>query len=229
MADKEWYFADGDQQRGPYGRQQIDRLIADGVIRPDTLVWAAGMDNWAEMGATELASSMPPPSATPRVPPLGRDAQRPLAGDDPQMDNRRTYSGSYGADAGSPGAGGGTAVGGMDFKTAVVTCLKEKYATFTGRAMRSEYWYFVLFYLIVGVGLGFVDGMLFGFENEFQPLSTIFGLGMLVPSIAVGVRRLHDTDRTGWWLLVVFVPVIGFFVLLFFYVQKGTEGRNRFG
>jgi uncharacterized membrane protein YhaH (DUF805 family) len=72
-----------------------------------------------------------------------------------------------------------------------------------------------------------------GFEafepNAGQPLSVIASLGLLIPNLAVAARRLHDTDRSGWWLLLGLIPVIGSLVLIFFLVQKGTEGSNRFG
>jgi uncharacterized membrane protein YhaH (DUF805 family) len=87
------------------------------------------------------------------------------------------------------------------------------------------------------VVLGLVDGAiiapLLGFdafaENAGQPLSFLASLILLLPLVAVGIRRLHDIDRTGWWLLLGLVPVIGFLVLLYFYVQKGDAGSNRFG
>ncbi len=107
----------------------------------------------------------------------------------------------------------------MDFQTSIRTCF-QKYADFTGRAPRSELWWFVLFTVAVNfvlqlVGLEFVAG--------------VFALVILIPSIAVGVRRLHDIDRTGWWYLLALVPVIGWLVLIFFYIQPGTPGENRFG
>ncbi len=64
---------------------------------------------------------------------------------------------------------------------------------------------------------------------DFHPVSTVLDSGSILPNLAVAVRRLHDTGRTGWWVLIGLVPLIGFLVLLWFYVQKGTEGVNRFG
>jgi uncharacterized membrane protein YhaH (DUF805 family) len=117
----------------------------------------------------------------------------------------------------------------MDFPTAVRTCLR-KYATFSGRARRAEFWWFVLFNLLGSLALGLVDAAVFGAQpgaaSVFQPL---FSLAMLLPNIAVSVRRLHDTDRTGWWYLLVLLPVIGIIVLIVWYVQRGTDGPNRFG
>jgi uncharacterized membrane protein YhaH (DUF805 family) len=124
----------------------------------------------------------------------------------------------------------------MEMVTAVKTVL-GKYATFSGRAARPEYWWWVLATVILFFVLGLVDGALvapmMGFEafepNAGQPLSVIASLGLLIPNLAVAARRLHDTDRSGWWLLLGLIPVIGSLVLIFFLVQKGTEGTNRFG
>ena len=115
----------------------------------------------------------------------------------------------------------------MTFKESITTCF-SKYATFSGRAARSEYWFWALFTWLVAVAFTVVDMMLFG-TMEFQPLSSLFSLAVLVPSIAVGVRRLHDIDRSGWWLLIMLIPLIGLIVLLIWFVKKGTDGPNRFG
>jgi uncharacterized membrane protein YhaH (DUF805 family) len=104
----------------------------------------------------------------------------------------------------------------------------KQYATFSGRARRSEYWYFFLFYIIFTIGLVFIDSLL-GMSSNLGILSSLFALGMLLPSIAVSVRRLHDTDRSGWWMLLCFVPLIGGIVLLVFFVQDSQAGANRFG
>ncbi|MDF1608745.1 DUF805 domain-containing protein [Hoeflea sp. YIM 152468] len=113
----------------------------------------------------------------------------------------------------------------MDFQTAVRTCF-QKYATVEGRARRSEYWWFFLFAFVANVILSLIDGVLFG---NAQVLSGIFGLAILLPSIAVGARRLHDTDRSAWWLLLILIPLIGFLVLLWWFVHKGTDGANQYG
>ncbi len=108
--------------------------------------------------------------------------------------------------------------------------VKEKYAVFNGRSRRSEYWYFVLFYVVIAIGLSLIERMFgMGSSSGFGLLSTIWFLAMLIPSISVGVRRLHDTDRTGWWLLISFVPLIGAIVLIVFLVMDSQPGNNRFG
>ena len=108
----------------------------------------------------------------------------------------------------------------MDFQTAIKTCLTQKYADFEGRAARSEFWWFVLFSILVNAVLASIS----------QILGGLFALAILLPSIAVAVRRLHDVDRSGWWYLLVLIPVIGGLVLIFgFFIHRGTVGPNRFG
>jgi len=119
----------------------------------------------------------------------------------------------------------------MDFMTAVKTVL-GKYATFSGRAQRSEFWWFYLFSLIVSAVLQMVDRALFGTlvgGQDVGILAPLFSLAILLPSLAVGARRLHDTDRSGWWLLIALIPILGFLVLLYFFVQRGTAGPNQHG
>lgn len=111
-----------------------------------------------------------------------------------------------------------------------VQALKQ-YATFSGRARRPEYWYFVLIYLLIFIVLSIADAITGSFDADtgIGLLGGLFALGMLVPWLAVGARRLHDTDRSGWWLLLVLLPVIGPVVLLVFALLRGTEGDNRYG
>jgi uncharacterized membrane protein YhaH (DUF805 family) len=113
----------------------------------------------------------------------------------------------------------------MNFGQAIKTCL-NKYATISGRATRSEYWYFFLFLVIVNIVASVLDSTIFG---DMPVLYLIATLALLVPSIAAGVRRLHDTDKAGWWLLVGLIPVIGTIVLIVFFCQRGSVGTNQFG
>jgi uncharacterized membrane protein YhaH (DUF805 family) len=119
----------------------------------------------------------------------------------------------------------------MGFQDAVRTCL-GKYATFSGRAPRAEFWWFALFVLLGNLLFGALDGLFFGTAPDGQPVSllgAVFSLAVLLPNIAVGVRRLHDRDMSGWWYLLILIPILGALVLLWFFVQKGTDGPNRFG
>ena len=129
----------------------------------------------------------------------------------------------------------------MNFQTAVRTVFLQKYATFGGRACRSEYWWWILALLIGSLATTFVDVAFFASEVETDagpgsfslehdgPLTTIFYLAMIVPNLAVSVRRLHDLDKSGWWLLIMLIPLIGSLYLLFLFVQRGTEGSNHYG
>jgi uncharacterized membrane protein YhaH (DUF805 family) len=101
----------------------------------------------------------------------------------------------------------------------------KKFADFSGRARRTEYWMFFLFNFIIAIVLGVIDTII----GSPGIIGLIFALAILIPAIAVGVRRLHDTDRSGWWLLIAFVPILGGLVLLVFFVLDSTAGANRFG
>jgi uncharacterized membrane protein YhaH (DUF805 family) len=107
----------------------------------------------------------------------------------------------------------------------------KKYAVFSGRSRRMEYWYFVLFNIIVAVVLSLIDRLTgtFSAASNIGLLSGIYALAVLIPTLAVTVRRLHDIDRTGWWILINLIPLIGTIVLLVFELTPGTPGSNRFG
>ena len=100
----------------------------------------------------------------------------------------------------------------------------KKYLDFSGRAQRMEYWMFTLINVLIMLGLSIVDMVLgLGF------LGTIYALGVFIPSLAVAVRRLHDTNRSGWWLLIGLVPLVGLIVLIVFFVQDSQPGANEYG
>jgi uncharacterized membrane protein YhaH (DUF805 family) len=111
----------------------------------------------------------------------------------------------------------------MNFTQAISSGFSN-YVNFAGRAIRSEYWYWVLFVLIATIVTSIID-LVLGI-TLFEP---IFSLAVLLPSIAVGVRRLHDLDRSGWWLLLGFIPLIGAIVLIVWFCGRGTPGANRPG
>ncbi len=115
----------------------------------------------------------------------------------------------------------------MDFQTAVKTVL-SKYAHFQGRAIRSEYWFWILFCIIGNAIFRLLDSVLFA-NMQGQPISWLFALATLLPTIAVAARRLHDQDRSGWWLLLAMIPLIGQLIVIYWLIQPGTDGPNQFG
>jgi uncharacterized membrane protein YhaH (DUF805 family) len=107
----------------------------------------------------------------------------------------------------------------------------KKYAVFSGRAGRPEYWYFTLIYLLASVLLTFFDIIAgtYNQKTDIGLLSTIFFLALLCPVFAVTVRRLHDIGKSGWWMLISIVPIVGIIVLLVFVCKLGDSTTNRFG
>ena len=105
----------------------------------------------------------------------------------------------------------------MDFLTAIKTCF-SKYATFKGRARRSEFWVWWLFTFIVGLILGWIP-----------VIGWIISIALIIPNLAVGARRLHDTGRSGWWQLLQLLPIVGIIVLIVFWVQDSNAGENQYG
>ena len=109
----------------------------------------------------------------------------------------------------------------MDWYLKVIT----NYVGFTGRARRKEYWMYCLFYIIIGIAIGVVERVI----SMDGVLSGLYSLALLLPSIAVSIRRMHDTGRSGWWLLLNFIPILGWLIFLFFTVQDSQPGENEYG
>jgi uncharacterized membrane protein YhaH (DUF805 family) len=107
----------------------------------------------------------------------------------------------------------------MDFKQAVIRCVRDNYANFNGRAARPEFWYFMLACVIVGFVLGMFN---------MNMLALLFNLAVLLPSLAVGARRLHDIGKSGWLQLVGLIPLLGWILLIYWFVQP-TGGPNEYG
>lgn len=118
----------------------------------------------------------------------------------------------------------------MDFVTAVKACF-QRYATFSGRAKRPEYWYFFLFTFLGMLIAGVLDGGSFGHTlqgDNYGPVQSIFLLVILVPSLAVAARRLHDLGKSGWWMLITFIPIIGSIIFLIWMATKSSDLPNKY-
>jgi uncharacterized membrane protein YhaH (DUF805 family) len=102
----------------------------------------------------------------------------------------------------------------------------SKYAQFTGRSRRSEYWYFFLVYILISLAINVLAAVV---GDWIAILGSLVGLALLIPNLAVSVRRLHDTGRSGWWLLVGLIPLLGFILLLVWFASDSQPGANEYG
>jgi len=116
------------------------------------------------------------------------------------------------------------------FQQYFVDTLKNNYANFEGRARRSEYWYFTLFSFLISIAFSVLTVILGStIGGIVSIISMIFSLAIFVPSIALGVRRLHDIGKPGWWFLIILIPLIGIIVLIVFFVTDSQPGTNMYG
>lgn len=117
----------------------------------------------------------------------------------------------------------------MDFVSAISTCMVKKYADFSGRASRSEFWFFTLFLFLAGFVSAIIDMMILNFHpDDIGPINLIVTVITLIPTIAVAARRLHDVNQSGWWQLII-LTVIGIPVYLYWVISRGTNGNNDYG
>jgi len=204
-----WHFVEDGKKAGPFTEAELVGFIRQGRVGSATLVWFDGMTDWMPLhlskGAPLLLAAEGANSAAPPAVPGG-------------------YSWEGDAAGGEQGPGAP-----MGFFEAIASCF-GKYVQFSGRASRSEYWYFILFYLICSFVAQLVSiGAGMGMHSGEDLLPGLVSLGFLLPSLSVFVRRLHDTDRSGWWWWLFLIPLIGAIVLLVFLCQRPAPGRNRFG
>lgn len=117
----------------------------------------------------------------------------------------------------------------MDLQESIKVCFK-KYATFEGRSGRSEFWYFYLFLLLLGIGTLIIDIGVLGhsIDEDYTPMNTLASVATLIPSFSVSARRLHDVGKSGWWILL-YLTIIGIILLIVWYATKGEKKKNRFG
>lgn len=207
---KEWFYVNEGAQVGPLDADEMHHLIRNGDIRADTLVWSEGMNDWEP---ARLHFETQRRYATPTVPRGGSVPAQPWDGPaQPRTTAQTTPDGLY---VGAPARG---------FVEAVKVCL-SRYFTFSGRASRSEYWFFVLFGIVAGIVATIIDSAFFGLANDWQPLSSLTTLALFIPSLAVGFRRMHDIGRTGLWVLSIYVaPILFAFAAVFFVMSFAVVG-----
>lgn len=192
MSNHSWYYVVDGARVGPVEETEITRLVQAGTITANTLVWREGLDGWVpasdHFNIADAGSPPPMPATAPpqaAIPHSRPGVHQPL------------YEGA-------PARG---------FGEAINICL-NKYVDFKGRASRSEYWYFVLFTFILGFVTGLLDGLLFP-GNAVSPLNSLVSLALFLPGLAVAMRRLHDTNRSGWWVggyylgILIYAVIVG--------------------
>lgn len=227
--NKKWWYLSGDDRSGPHTDGELLQLARSGIVTPETLVWKDGLPDWTpasrlsklwqRLAQEAQAAGTPTPPAVrpaPAAPSFGLPAES--AARDAQVDPD-LHASTGAASAGAPQA--------VDFQQAIKLGF-QRYFVFSGRASRSEYWYFYLFLLLVALALAIV-GAFAGLSAEaIDGVNTLFQLGTLIPTIAIGTRRLHDTGRSGWWQLLT-LTIIGIVVLIYFWVQEGDTDANAYG
>ncbi len=116
----------------------------------------------------------------------------------------------------------------MSFTQAIAVCF-SKYVVFSGRAQRAEFWWWILFTWLASMALSALELGIVGAAGGVPFMNGLFSLATFLPSLAVAVRRLHDTGRSGWWLLIGLVPIVGWILLIVWYATDGDAGANDFG
>lgn len=211
-----WHFVEDGKRAGPYTEEEMRGFVRQGRVRSETLVWCDGMTDWMPLhlskgAALLLAAEGAVRAGTPPVPgrSYGQSYETPARG-------------AFGEVAMADGRGGpGKPMGLFE---AASSCF-SKYAQFSGRASRSEFWFFGLFFFLFMICAGIVTNLV----GDRSGVIIILGVvAFILPNLAVTVRRLHDIDFSGWWLLIGIIPG-GSIVLLVFYCLRPTPGRNRFG
>lgn len=240
-----WHYAQDGKALGPVGETGLRALIAAGTVTPETLVWRNGLAGWEPAGqhlsfappapatpeveAEVGAEAEDQPSGPRYYEPTGREpgdwvarARAKAAADGPWQDQTQSTAQTQTAKGGWSGGAGSSARLGRDglyvgapsrsLREAISICL-SKYFTFSGRASRSEYWWFIVFCSGINLILNLLAAL------GFVPLAALSGLvslGLIIPATSVMVRRLHDTDRSGWWVLgSILLSMINGLVIIF--------------
>jgi uncharacterized membrane protein YhaH (DUF805 family) len=246
-AAPQWHIHIPPETYGPYSVQQLRDYARDGRLTAETLVWTEGADAWGRAGdqaslkaifAAAVVAPTPPPPPPSRaahndgaIVVGGRTGGAPTATKDMTAPRQAAN-----ADADAPA---GRA---LTFMESAQTCLQRKYAGFQGRARRSEYWWFMLFVTLVSAVV-YAIAITLALKTSTDGSMSIVGilaiivagvvmLGVVVPAIAVAVRRLHDLGWSGWWYLAQLIPIVGglaAIAMLIGFMMRGNDGPNKYG
>ncbi|WP_349370036.1 DUF805 domain-containing protein [Salinarimonas sp.] len=226
-----WYYAENGAQRGPYSEAQMTALVRDGALARETLVWNPGLTEWTALGETSLGGLLPavPPPPPPPPPPAGSGSV-PSVGAPSLAKNAPAGAPAPAAAGAPPHADARPAPDDADLSMwdYFVRAVTRDYVGFQGRARRKEYWSYVLFSFLIIVGATFVAALLFG-EELGNVVNGLLGLAFLLPGLAALVRRLHDGGYSGWLVLLLLIPFLGFVALLVLAVLPTEPRPNKHG
>ena len=223
-----YYIAENGQPVGPF---EIHELLQRG-LNMNSQLWNEGMPSWltasqipevaAALNASRAAAQPQPAPAysAPQQPQYGAP-QQPQYGAPQQPQYGAPQQPQYGAAA--PSANGYRALPQVDIKTAVIKAL-QPYFNFEGRARRSEYWWFVLANFCASIVLSFLGNLI-----NFPWLTTILSLALLIPSLGLTARRLHDIGKSGWVMLISIIPIVGAILLIIWCAKDGDPQPNQYG
>ena len=223
-----YYIAENGQPVGPF---EIHELLQRG-LNMNSQLWNEGMPSWltasqipevaAALNAHRAAAQPQPAPAysAPQQPQYGAP-QQPQYGAPQQPQYGAPQQPQYGAAA--PSANGYRALPQVDIKTAVIKAL-QPYFNFEGRARRSEYWWFVLANFCASIVLSFLGNLI-----NFPWLTTILSLALLIPSLGLTARRLHDIGKSGWMMLISIIPIVGAILLIIWCAKDGDPQPNQYG
>lgn len=212
--NNKFYYENNGKNTGPVSQDEIIELAKNGDIHRDTLIWRQGYEDWKKLSESEIdISFLPPPvkAATPNTPPpLQTTSIQSISAVTIKSENPFMY---------------------------YINAFK-RYADFNGRARRKEYWFFALFSSLIYILLSIIEsviGAVYFAWIDYQTaipigiLTSLYTLAVIVPGLAITTRRLHDTNRSGWWQLLNLIPFIGFIILLVFLCFDSQFGENKYG
>ncbi|MBQ1724352.1 MAG: DUF805 domain-containing protein [Muribaculaceae bacterium] len=215
-----YYIAENGQPVGPF---EIHELLQRG-LNMNSQLWNEGMPSWltaSQIPEVAAALNARRAAAQPQPAPAYSAPQQPQYGAPQQPQYGAPQQPQYGAAA--PSANGYRALPQVDIKTAVIKAL-QPYFNFEGRARRSEYWWFVLANFCASIVLSFLGNLI-----NFPWLTTILSLALLIPSLGLTARRLHDIGKSGWLMLISIIPIVGAILLIIWCAKDGDPQPNQYG
>ncbi|MDO4431142.1 MAG: DUF805 domain-containing protein [Lonepinella koalarum] len=202
-----FYYENNGANMGPVSSDEIIELAKNGTLNRNSLIWREGYEDWKKLSESEIDVSFLPPPMKQTPPPMKSNSSAGVnIASLPKISGDNVFIQYF--------------VG--NFKN---------YINFKGRARRKEFWFFSLFYFLIYLGLSIIEGVFSMLlrTHYIGVLPLLFGLASIIPSLGLSFRRLHDTDRSAWWLLLHLIPLIGSIVIIIFCCLDSQAGENRYG